>query len=123
AACKFNHKWPVQAGAYSGYFAAASNIPGDTVTIPYTCQFTHNLYLGTSLDGTTSSGGGTLVTDTLYNSSYNGNLYSDRGVAGITVDGGTEMLLDCRYNTVGSELVTRRLAHLTPIAPGKHTVV
>ncbi len=54
AACTFNRKWPVQAGAYSGYFAAASNVPGDTVTVTYTCQFTHNLYLGTSLDGTTA---------------------------------------------------------------------
>ena len=124
AACTFNRTWPVEAGAYSGYFAAASNILNDTVTVTYTCQFTHNLYLGTSLDGvTTPTAGLTMVTDTLYTSSFNGQLYSDRGVAGITVDGGAEMLLDCRYNTVGSELVARRLAHATPIAPGKHTVV
>jgi hypothetical protein len=123
AACTFNRKWPVEAGAYSGYFAAASNVPGDTVSITYTCQFTHNLYLGTSLDGTTALGTGLpVVTDTLYNPSFNGNLFSDRGVAGVRLDNDTETMLDCRYNTAGSELVTRRLLR-TSVAPGKHTVV
>ena len=123
AACTFNRNWPVETGAYSGYFAAASNIPGDAVTITYTCQFTHNLYLGTSLDGvTTPTAGLTAVTDTLYTTSYNGTLFSDRGVAGVRLDNDTETMLDCRYNTVGSELVVRRLLR-TAVAPGKHTVV
>jgi hypothetical protein len=124
AACTFNRKWPVQAGAYSGYFAAVSNVPGDTVTVTYTCQFTHNLYLGTSLDGTTAAAPGlTVVNDTLYSApTYNGHLYSDRGVAGVRLDNDAETMLDCRYNTVGSELVTRRLLR-TSVAPGKHTVV
>ncbi len=124
AACTFNRKWPVQAGAYSGYFAAVSNVPGDTVTITYTCQFTHNLYLGTSLDGTTAATPGlTQVNDSLYDArTYNGHLYSDRGVAGVRLDDDGETMLDCRYNTVGSELVTRRLLR-TSVAPGKHKVV
>jgi hypothetical protein len=123
AACAFNRTWPVEAGAYSGYFAAASNIPGDTVTVTYTCQFTHNLYLGTSLDGvTTPTAGLTLVTDTRYTSTYNGTLYSDRGVAGVRLDNDAETMLDCRFDTVGLELATRRLLR-TAVAPGKHTVV
>ena len=96
-------------GAYSGYFAAASNIPGDTVTVTYTCQFTHNLYLGTSLDGTTAPTAGLpIVHDTLYNPSFDGPL-SDRGVAGVRLDNDTETMLDCRFDTSGSELVTRQL--------------
>ncbi len=94
-----------------------------SVTVTYTCQFTHNLYIGTSLNGTTSPAAGlVVVNDTLYNPSLDGNLYSDRGVAGIKLDGDTETMLDCRVNTVGSALVTRRLLR-TAVAPGKHTVV
>jgi hypothetical protein len=126
AACTFNQPWLAQAGPYSGYFAAKSQTLNDWVSITYTCQFTHNLYLGTSLDGSTASATGlTLVTDSLYNNSFNGvpySIYSDRGVAGVRIDTNPEMMLDCRFNTVGSELVTRRLLQPAAIAPGKHTV-
>ena len=123
AACTFNRPWPAQAGAYSGYFSAVSKTPGDTVTVTYTCQFTHNLYLGTSLDGTTAATVGLpIVTDSLYNVAFDNTLFSDRGVAGVRLDNDTETMLDCRYDTVGSELVARRLLR-TAVAPGKHTVV
>jgi hypothetical protein len=119
--CVFTSNWTMESGFYSKYFATAASALNESVTINYTCQFTHNLYLGTSLYGLTSAAAGlTLVTDTLYNASFNGNLYSDRGVAGIRLDGDTETLLDCRMNT-GSALVTRRLLR-SSVAPGKHTV-
>ena len=94
----------------------------ESVTVTYTCQFTHNLYLGTSLYGTTAAGAGVvLVENTQYNSLINGTFYSDRGVAGVRLDGDAETLLDCRVNT-GSALVARRLLR-TAVAAGTHTVV
>ncbi len=123
-ACAFNGSWIAQAGYYSQYFANASSTLNDSVTVTYTCQFTHNLYLGTSLYGATTPNPANskwiLVNDTQYNSSLNGQFYSDRGVAGIRLDGDTETMLDCRMNT-GSELVTRRLLR-SGVAAGKHTV-
>jgi hypothetical protein len=96
AACSFTGTWTRESGFYSKYFAKAASVVNDSVTIAYTCQFTHNLYIGTSL-------------------------YSDRGVAGIQLDGDTETLLDCRVNTA-SAIVTRRLLR-SSVAPGSHTAV
>ncbi len=67
AACTFNRKWPVRIRRILRTFSSCRGFEysGDTVTVTYTCQFTHNLYLGTSLDGTTvPTSGLTLVTDT-----------------------------------------------------------
>ena len=122
ASCSFTSNWSVESGFYSKYFAAAASLLDESVTITYTCQFTHNLYIGTSLYGTTAPAAGlVVVTDTLYNSLFNNNLYSDRGVAGVQLDGDTETLLDCRVNT-GTALVTRRLLR-SSVAAGKHTVI
>ena len=122
-ACTFTSNWNVESGFYSKYFATAASLPNESVTITYTCQFIHNLYIGTSLDGTTAPAAGlALVTDTLYNSLLNNHLYSDRGVAGVQLDTDTLPPLDCRVNTTGSELVTRRLL-CSSVAAGKHTVV
>jgi hypothetical protein len=121
-ACAFTSHWNVEAGFYSKYFATAASLLNESVTVTYTCQFPHHLYLGTSLYGTTAPATGlVVVTDTLYNSSFNNTLYSDRGVAGITLDGDTETLFDCRVNT-GAALVTRRLLR-SSVAAGSHTVV
>ena len=121
-ACTFTSNWNVESGFYSKYFATAASLVNESVTITYTCQFTHNLYIGTSLYGTTTPATGlVVVTDTLYNSSFNNTLYSDRGVAGVRLDGDAETLLDCRVNT-GSALVTRRLLR-SSVAAGKHTIV
>ena len=126
SACTFTANWSQESGFYSQYFANAASLLNESVTVTYTCQFTHNLYLGTSLYGTTASGGDvTFVENTQYNSSINGTFYSDRGVAGITLHTGgiadTETLLDCRVNT-GSALVARRLLR-SSVAAGTHTVV
>jgi hypothetical protein len=96
-ACVFapNTSWNTEAGFYSKYFASATSDLSATATITYTCQFTHDLYIGTSL-------------------------YSDRAVAGIRVDGDTETSLDCRLQT-SSAVVTRRLVR-NGVAAGTHTV-
>jgi hypothetical protein len=122
SACSFTANWSQESGFYSKYFANAASLLNESVTVTYTCQFTHNLYIGTSLYGTTASGGdATLVANTLYNPSIDGTFYSDRGVAGVQLDGDVETLLDCRVNT-GSALVTRRLLR-TAATAGTHTVV
>jgi hypothetical protein len=122
SACAFTANWSQESGFYSRYFANAASLLNEAVTVTYTCQFTHNVYLGTSLYGTTASGGDvTLVENTQYNSSINGTFYSDRGVAGVSLDGDSETLLDCRVNT-GSALVARRLLR-SSVAAGTHTIV
>jgi hypothetical protein len=125
-ACSFTGTWTQESGFYSQYFANAASVLNDSVTVAYTCQFTHNLYIGTSLYGTTTAGAGlALVENTQYNPLIDGTFYSDRGVAGITLlTGGiadTETLLDCRVNT-GSALVARRLLR-TAVAAGTYSVV
>lgn len=122
SACIFTPNWTVESGFYSKCFANAASLLNESVTVSYTCQFTHNLYIGTSLYGTSASGAGVaLVENTQYNSSINGTFYSDRAVAGIRLDGDTETLLDCRVNT-GSALVARRLLR-SAVSAGTHTVV
>jgi len=121
-ACTYTANWSVESGFYSKYFATAASLLNESVTVTYTCQFTHDLYIGTSLYGTSAAAPGlVLVHDTLYNPSMDGFLYSDRGVAGVRLDGDTETLLDCRVNT-GSALVARRILR-SSVAAGKHTVI
>ncbi len=95
-ACVYTGSWSVEAGFYSQYFATATTDPSASVTLTYTCQFTHDLYIGTSL-------------------------YTDRGTAGIRLDGDQETLLNC-YLSADSAVVTRRLVR-SVVAPGTHTVV
>ncbi len=94
-ACVFTANWSIEAGYYSRYFAAAASLVNESVTVTYTCQFTHNLYLGTSL-------------------------YTDRGVAGVSLDGDTGTQLNCYLNTA-TAVVTRRLLR-SSVPAGKHTV-
>lgn len=94
--CSFTANWSLESGFYSRYFANAASLVNESVTVTYTCQFTHNLYLGTSL-------------------------YIDRGVAGVSLDGDPQTQLNCYLNT-GSAVVTRRLLR-SSVAAGKHTVV
>ena len=96
SACTFSANWAIESGFYSHYYAKAASLVDEAVSVTYTCQFTHNLYLGTSL-------------------------YSDRGVAGIRLDGDTETLLDCRVSDA-SAVVTRRLLR-SSVAAGSHTAV
>ena len=87
--------WVAESGFYSQYFAKATRCMAATVTINYSCQSTHDLYIGTSL-------------------------YSDRAKVGVTVDGGSEFELECQLST-SSAVVTRRRVALG-VAAGRHTV-
>lgn len=80
---------------YKGFARRASTV-GDTVTIEYHCQQTHDLYVGTSL-------------------------YSDRGKWGVRLDGDTETDLNC-YLGVDVPVVTRRKVR-SSVPAGSHTVV
>lgn len=95
SACVYTGAWNPEAGFYSKYFAQATNDPAATLTVTYRCQFTHDLYLGTSL-------------------------YPDRAVLRTQLDGDTETSLDCRL-AASSAVVTRRRIRAA-VAPGKHTV-
>ncbi|HVW86063.1 MAG TPA: hypothetical protein VHB50_15345, partial [Bryobacteraceae bacterium] len=94
-ACVYQGSWNAESGFYSGYFAKATSDTAASVTVTYTCQFPHDIYIGTSL-------------------------YVDRGAAGIRLDGDTETTLNCYLNT-GSAVVTRRRIR-TAVAAGRHTV-
>jgi len=97
-ACTYTGTWNTESGFYSKYFAAAtSDISngGASVTVNYSCQAMHDLYIGTSL-------------------------YVDRGQAGVRLDGDKETLLNCYLNT-GSAVVTRRKVR-SNVAAGTHTV-
>ena len=71
---------------------------GDSVTIQYSNQYTHNLYLGTSL-------------------------YSDRGIVSIVLDGVTTTTLDCFLGSVAAGPVCTRREIFSGVAAGNHTVV
>jgi hypothetical protein len=94
-ACTWQGNWSVESGSYSRCYASGTSDPAASVTVSYTCQFTHNLYVGTSL-------------------------YSDRATVGVQLDGDTQTALNCWLNT-SSAVVTRRLLR-TAVTPGRHTV-
>ena len=102
-ACSYTGTWitdpaSMDAGFYSNYFAVATSDTtngGASVTVNYTCQHTHDLYLGTSL-------------------------YVNRGQAGIRLDCDSETPLNCYLNT-GSPVITRRIVR-SDVAAGTHTV-
>jgi hypothetical protein len=95
-ACDYTGTWVQQTGFYSQYFALSTSDTTASVTVTYTCQLSHDLYIGTSL-------------------------YTDRGQAGIRLDGDTETMLNCYLNT-DSPVVTRRKVR-SNVTAGKHTVV
>jgi len=88
--------WSQQAGFYLGGFARQSANPTDHVTVTYSCQYTHNLYVGTSL----TSAGGELTT---------------------TLDSVAQPTVDT-YADTGSPIQARRLI-ASSVAPGTHVVV
>jgi hypothetical protein len=94
-ACTWQGNWNTESGSYSRYFANGTSDPAASVRVTYTCQFTHNLYLGTSL-------------------------YTDRATVGVQLDGDTQTALNC-YLNASSAVVTRRLLR-TSVAPGRHTL-
>ena len=94
-ACTYTGAWTQEAGFYSKYFANVTSDPTATLTVSYISQFTHDLWIGTSL-------------------------YSDRANVSVSVDGDTPTPLVTQLVT-DSAIVTRRQAR-TGIAPGRHTV-
>lgn len=87
--------WAEEAGFYWRGYARRSKTTNDKVTIKYSCQYTHDLYVGTSL-------------------------YTDRGIAGIKLNGDTETDLDC-YLSAEPAVVTRRKVR-SSVSAGEHTV-
>lgn len=88
--------WGEESGFFYHGFARSSNVANDTITVRYSCQYTHDVYLGTSL-------------------------YSDRGSFGVVLDGVPLSDLDT-YANVASNLNTRRLL-TTGITSGTHVIV
>ncbi len=88
--------WGEESGFFFGGFARSSSISTNTITIRYSCQYVHDLYLGTSL-------------------------YVDRGIFECILDSVPLSDLDT-YANVASNLNTRRLL-TTSITAGTHTLV
>ena len=85
-------------GFYSKGFAAVTSNVGDSVTVSYWCQETHDLWMGTAL-------------------------YVDRGIVTCAVDGGTPVSQDMYLSDgLGVPIVTR-VRFATALAPGHHTAV
>ena len=84
-------------GFYWHGFAHRATASGDSVTIHYTCQYAHDLYLGTSL-------------------------YTDRAKISVTIDGAVLAQPLDLYLNVEPPVVTRRLLE-AGLAAGAHTVV
>jgi len=95
SACTYTGAWTQEAGFYSKYFASATSDPTASVTISYISQFTHDLWIGTSL-------------------------YSDRANVSVSVDGDAATPLVTQLTT-DTAIITRRQAR-TGVAPGRHTV-
>lgn len=88
--------WSDQAGFFTFGFSKHTSTPGNSVTVLYTSQNQHDLYLGTSL-------------------------YSDRGKVSISIDGGAPITIDCYLNNE-PPVITRRLIQAN-VAAGTHSVV
>lgn len=76
-------------------FARKSKTTGDKVSVRYSCQATHDLYLGTEL-------------------------YADRGIVSVQLDGDTATSVDC-YVAGDPAIVTRRKLR-SAVAAGEHVV-
>ena len=92
----FTGSWVEQGGFFLDGFARVSGAAGDSVTLTYSCQYAHDLYLGTQVRA--DGGKLTSVVD---------------GVAGNTVD---------TYANTGAPLAARRLVK-SGVAAGTHQVV
>jgi hypothetical protein len=88
---------PGVTGWFHRGFARRASSPGDSVTIQYSCQQIHDLYLGTSL-------------------------YTDRGIATVSLDGDAATDLDgFILSAPNGPIVTRRKLR-SSVAAGTHTV-
>ena len=81
---------------YRGFAQVTSHV-GDSVSIQYSCQSTHDLYIGTSL-------------------------YVDRGIVSVSLDGVAQPSLDCFLNGATEPVVTPRKV-ASSVSAGSHLVV
>lgn len=95
-------KWATYTGTWSeekGYwylgYAKRSVVTDNTVSVFYSCQYAHDLYLGTYL-------------------------YTDQGIVGISIDGGGETTLDLYLNSEPGLKTTRKVG--SSLSAGTHTV-
>jgi hypothetical protein len=93
--CSYTGEWAYESGFFSGGFALRASQPGDSVTVRYTCSYTHDLYLGTSL-------------------------YTDRGAVSVSLDQDAATTLDCRLANEPAVSTRRKLR--SNVAAGDHTV-
>ncbi len=93
-----DHDWKLEAGFYNLGTARASKKLGDTVTVEYHCQNTHDLYLGTALN----------------NDAF--------GSAAIRVDGDAATTFSASLGAAQFEQVNTRRKIRSALAPGKHSV-
>jgi len=93
--CSYTGDWTPVTGFYSMGQARRATAAGASITMTYSCAFTHDLYIGTSLTG-------------------------DGGVAGLRLDGDAESDLDCAL-AVEPPVNTRRKVR-SSVAPGLHSV-
>ncbi|HYP08163.1 MAG TPA: hypothetical protein VER03_18160, partial [Bryobacteraceae bacterium] len=93
--CKYTGTWTDETGFYSDGYAKQAMQAGSTLTVRYSCQNTHHLYVGTSL-------------------------YVDRGRVAVQLDGDTETILDCA-GPGDDSINTRRLLR-TSVTGGDHTL-
>lgn len=89
---------PTSTGWFSKGFANVTDNISDSVTITYWSQFTHDLWVGTSL-------------------------YSDRGKFTVTVDGAAQATLDMYLADTQDVAISTRRKIANNITPGQHTVV
>jgi hypothetical protein len=96
---RYTGSWALEAGiTYWRGFARHSDAIGATVTVTYSCQFEHDLWVGTSL-------------------------YTDRGKFSARLDEDVATTLDCYLNTSGQAAVSTRRKLRSDVAAGTHTVV
>ena len=93
--CAYSGSWSLQPGFYSRGFARASFLAGDSISVRYYCQSTHDLFLGTGL-------------------------YAGRGTFLVSVDGDAQTELATGLATA-SEVFTRRLIR-AGLPAGGHVV-
>lgn len=94
--CKYTGIWHPATGFYSGSFARRTADTGAKVEVFYSCNSTHDLYIGTSL-------------------------FADRGLVGVRLDGDAETEHNFAVSAEAPIYTRRRLRSAVPA--GRHTVV
>lgn len=93
--CTYTGNWTLKSGFFSNSFAKAASAAGDSVEVFYSCQYPHDVYIGTSL-------------------------YTDNGSAAVRLDGDAETDLNCYLQSEPPVNTRRKVRAAVPA--GKHTV-